>query len=898
VHQQSETTMRRARAFLIRCAGFFGKHRRDRELDAEIESHLALHATENEKRGMNSADARREAVLKLGGVESLKESYRDRRSIPMLETLLQDARYALRLIRKNPLFSAVTILILALGIGSNVAIFSVVNAMLLRPLPYAQGQRLVHFSWAGKNSEVPSVSAPEFIFWRDNNRSFDYVGAYDLFASGANFSVGGAPQFVHLLNVTQDFFPTLGIEPRFGRNFTAEECTPGGPRAAMLTYGLWQNRFGGDTGIVGRAVDIDGNSVTVVGVLPQSFEFATDADVWSPLRLEFNPADGAHNYLMLGRLRSGATLEQAQSEMPEIMGKFKSLYPGTGNSTARGMRLGSYQTWLVGWVRTSLLVLFGAVGLILLISMVNVTSLLLAKSSSRSKELAIRASLGAGRIRLLRQMTIEAIILALAAGVAGLAVASATLRAVIAASPRSLPSIPFSPFIGFTQQIGLNGVVIAFTVGVAVLIGTIVGVIASLRATRVDVYEAMKEGSLAVTGSRGRQRSHYVLVIAETALSVVLLSGALLLIRSLDKLQHVSLGFDANQLWSAEFNLPAVKYPTRKAVWQFEQELIRRVQSQPGVTEVATASATPLNQVMNTWIYPSGGDPSKGLSEQYYSVSSDYLKTMHTALRSGRGFLETDAVGAQPVVIINEEVARNFWKDSNPVGKLLNVAEVGPPRPKLIIGVVADTKQLELGEDPQPAVYIPEAQVPEGQMGLSRSAVSSALLIRSQAPISARTIQQIFSDSDPAVAIAHYRSLNSVISESLTPEKFETGALSTFAGLALVLTAVGIYGVLAYLLSKRTHEVGIRMALGAQPRDVLFLALKQGMAPVLIGVVLGLAGAAAAMRLMASLLFGVTPSDPLTFAAVAAILSVVALAACYFPARRATRIDPVVALRQ
>jgi putative ABC transport system permease protein len=333
-------------------------------------------------------------------------------------------------------------------------------------------------------------------------------------------------------------------------------------------------------------------------------------------------------------------------------------------------------------------------------------------------------------------------------------------------------------------------------------------------------------------------------------------------------------------------------------VWQFEQELIRRVQAQPGVTEVASASATPLNQVMNTWIYPSGGDPSKGLSEQYYSVSPDYLKTMHTALLSGRDFLETDAAGGQPVVIINQEIARNFWKDANPVGQLLNVAEAGAPRPRLIVGVIADTKQLELGEDPQPAIYIPEAQVPEGAIGPSRSAVSSALLIRSQTPMSARTIQQIFSDSDPTVAVAHYRSLDAVISESLTPEKFETGALTAFAGLALVLTAVGIYGVLAYLLTKRTHEIGIRIALGAAPGHVMLLALKQGMTPVLIGVACGLAGAAAAMRLIASLLFGVTPSDPLTFAGVALILSAVALAACYVPVRRAMRIDPVAALRQ
>ena len=895
MNQRTETTMRRARAFLIRCSGFFGKQRRDRDLAAEIESHLALHATENEQRGMNSADALREAVLKLGGVDSLKESYRDRRSIPMLETLLQDARYALRLIRKNRAFSAIAILILALGIGANVAIFSIVNAMLLRPLPYPNAERLVHFDWKFRNFPVPSVSAPEFFFWRDNSRSFASVAAYDIFAGGSNLSVDGAPQFIHALRVTQDFFSTLGVEPRFGRGFNAEETKPGGPGAAILAYGFWQSKFGGDAGVIGRQIAIDGNALTVVGILPPTFDFPTPADLWLPLKIEFSANDSAHNCLMIGRLRNNVSLEQARAEMPAIFESFKTLYPKDVGNGEQGMLMRPYQTWLVGFVRPALLILFGAVAMILLIAMVNVTSLLMAKASTRAKEMALRAALGASRIRLLRQMMIESVILAAFGGIAGLFVASWTLRSIIAASPRTLPSIPFSPFIGFTQQMGLNSIVIIFTAGITLLIGALVGAVASIRATRTDVNDTLKESAASVSGSGTKHRGHQLLVVAEIAFSVVLLAGAMLLIRSLHNLQNVSLGFDPQKLWSVEFNMPATKYPTSKSMWALEQHVVERLAAQPGITSVASASSLPLEQGLNMWTYDPLQGESRGFSGQYRGVSPQYFSTLRLNLLSGREFTAADDASTQPITVINEVVAHFFWKDSDPIGRAIAMGD-GPSR--RIVGVVANAKQIALDEDPEPAVYVPQAQIPDAIAKMSGGAFLSTVLIRAQSAPELRAIQETLAESDPTIAVAHYRSIDDVVAESITPQRFETAALAIFAILALVLSAVGIYGVLAYLLSQRTHEVGIRMALGAQPRDVLFLALKQGMAPVLIGVAIGLAGAAAAMRLLASLLFGVTPSDPVTFAAVAAILSAVALAACYIPARRATRIDPVVALRQ
>ncbi len=887
--------MRRARAFLIRCFGFFGKARRDRDLAAEIESHLALHASENVQRGMNSADARREAVLKLGGIENVKESYRDRRSIPMLETFSQDARYALRLIRKNPLFSTIAILILALGIGANVAIFSIVNAMLLRPLPYPNAERLVHFDWKFRNFPVPSVSAAEFFFWRDNSRSFDSVAAYDLFAGGSNLSVGGAPQFIHASRVTQDFFPTLGIEPKFGRNFNAEETKTGGPGAAILAYGFWQGKFGGDAAAIGREINVDGKSLTIVGILPPTFDFPTPADVWLPLKIEFSANDQSHSYLMIGRLKQNVSIRQARAEMPSIFQSFKMLYPKNVGTGEQGMAMRSYQTWLVGFVRPALLLLFGAVGMILLIAMVNVTSLLMAKASARVKEMALRAALGASRMRLLRQMTIESVILAAFGGIAGLFVASWTLRSIIAASPRTLPSIPFSPFIGFTQQMGLNSVVILFTAGVTLFIGVLVGGVASLRATRADVNDTLKESAAAVAGSGRKHRGQQILVVAEIAFSVVLLAGAMLLIRSLHNLQNVSLGFEPQKLWSAEFNMPAANYPTSKSMWALQKHIVEHLAAQPGIISVASASSLPLSQGLNMWTYDPLQSESKGFSGQYRGVSPGYFSTLRVNLLSGRDFTAADNASTQPITIINEVVAQFFWKDADPIGRTIAMGD-GPAR--RIVGVVANAKQLALDEDPEPAVYVPQAQVPDVIAKMNGGAFLSALLIRAQTAPDLRTIQQTLAEYDPAIAIAHYRSIDDVVAESITPQRFETAALGIFAMLALILSAVGIYGVLAYLLSQRTHEVGIRMALGAQPRDVLFLALKQGMTPVLIGVAFGLAGAFAAMRLMASMLFGVTPSDPFTFVAVAVILSAVALLACYIPARRATRIDPVVALRQ
>jgi putative ABC transport system permease protein len=872
------------------------RDRFDRELQEEMGIHREMAEEKLSQSGSPQEEARYDAMTAFGN-NTL--ALQDSRAVwgSFLETIAQDIRFGVRMLLKNALFSMVAITILALGIGANVAIFSVVNGMLLRPLPYLRAEQLVHFSWLfGRNAEVPSVSAPEFLFWQDNSRSFDSVASYDLFASGANLSTSSTPQFVHLLDVTQQFFPTLGVEPLFGRNFTQEECKAGGPGAAILSYGLWQGKFGGDAGVIGRVIGVDGKAATVVGVLPRTFEFATSADLWLALRLEFNAADDGHNYLMIGRLRSGVTLAQAQAEMPAVFHTFQSLYPKVNNSAEQGMRVGSYQTWLVGWVRTSLLVLFGAVALVLLIAMVNVSSLLLAKASARGKEMAIRAALGAGRLRLLCQLTVESLILAMLGGAAGLLVASATLRAIIATSPRTLPALPFSPFIGFTQQIGLNGMVISFTVAVAVLIGCIVGLIASLRATRVDVNAALKQSAASHSYGGARHRAHYALVTAEIAFSAILLSGALLLIRSLDMLQRVPLGFDPDHLWSVEFNMPLTRYATAKASWQFERQIMGRLESLPGVTEVAGTSALPLEQVMNTWIYRPDQDPHKGVSEQYYAVTPTYFQTLRIALRKGRVFTEADAAGAEPVVVVNEVVARYFWKDSNPVGQLLHVAERAAPV-RRIIGVVANTKQLELGEDPQPAIFVPEAQLPDEFTGLSGSALQGALLVRAQSPPDLLTVQQIFAEADPTIAVAHYRSVEDVISESITPQKFETGALAVLASLALVLSGIGIYAVLAYLLSQRTHEVGIRMALGAAPRQVLLLALRQGMAPVLVGALLGLGGAAAATRLMSTLLFGITPGDPITFAAVVAILAVVALFACYIPARRAARVDPMVALR-
>ena len=884
--------MRALRAFFARIAGALRTKSRDADFARELESHLALHADENLRDGIPPRDARREALLKLGGIASATEQHRDRRGLPMLETLLQDIRFAFRTLRKNPGFTAVAILTLALGIGGNAAIFSVIDAMLLRPLPYPEAARLVHTDWAFEKATSPFVSAPEYVFWRDHCRSFDQLALADLASSGANLTAGSHPEFVHNTHVTASFFSILGADSFLGRNFTADDERPGAPNTVILSYGFWQSSFGGNSNVIGRRLTMDSQDFTVVGVLPATFEFSNPSDVWTPVQLNPAKLDPVHKYTMIARLRAGTSLPQAQAEMPELLSQFRAADPQNVNSGERGPVLSSYHDWLVGQIRNVLWILFGAVGLILLIAAVNVTSLLLAKTSSRIRELAMRSALGATRSRLLQQLVIESVSLAVLGGIAGLAIAAATLRLVLASAPKTIFG-GVIPFVSFRQQMGLSAPVILFTFGVALLAGAIIGLVASLRATRVDVNESLKQGSAAA--SPGRQRGHRVLIVTEFALSVVLLAGAVLLIRTLHDLRSVSLGFQADHLWTAEFSMPLARRTNVVSQNNLESDVIRNISRIPGVTSVAVVSTPLLQPGMFDLAGRPGAPPNASVLIQYHSETPGAFSTAGIQLLSGRTFREDDSAASDPVAVVNQALAKMLWPYSDAVGQNVNCMD-GPPR--RVIGVVANAKQMSLTESkPVPAVYIPAAQQDARLASTMNAIFLTTVLIRAQIAPSLAAVSHAIQSADPTVAVAHFRSVDEVTNDSLGEQRFETGLFSVFAALALLLSAVGTYGVLAYLLSRLTRDIGIRVALGAARSDVMSLAMKQGMIPVIIGIAVGIPGALALTRLMSSLLYGITARDPLTYITVSALLALVALAACYLPARRAMKIDPLVALR-
>ncbi|HET9399803.1 MAG TPA: ABC transporter permease [Candidatus Acidoferrales bacterium] len=884
--------MRILRGLFVRLASLFSGKSRDREFARELESHIALHTDENLRAGLSIREARREALLKLGGIEQARDFTRSQRGVPMIESFLQDLRVSLRTLRKNPGFTAVAILTLALGIGANAAIFSVIDAMLLRALPYPAPERMVHVDWSFEKAVSPAVSAPEYMFLRDHARSFEALAIADLSGSGANLSAGSHPEFVHNTHVTASFFELLGTNAFLGRTFTTDDERPSAPNVAILSHGFWQSSFGGDSQILGRRLIMDSAEFTIIGVLPSTFEFSNPSDVWTPVQLTPGKVEQIHKYSMIARLRSGTTIEQARNEMPGLLAQMRATDPGNTTPADRGPLLTAYHDWLVGQVSTMLWILFGAVGLILLIAAVNVTSLLLAKTSARVKELAMRSALGATRLRLLQQLVSESVTIAILGGIAGLAVASATLRLVLASAPKSLFGGVF-PFLSFQQQMRLTGPVLLFAFGIALLTGVLIGIFASLRATRVDLNDALKTGTPASTASR--HRAHRVLIVTEFALSVVLLAGAVLLIRTLHELQSVSLGFQPDHLWSVEFSMPLTRHASTAEKANFERQIIENVSRIPGVQSAAVTGSPLLQPGMFDMAAKPGAPPSAAALIQYHAESSGAFATVGISLLAGRAFTDADSAASAPVAVVNQALAKLLWPNADAVGQDVNCMDGAPRR---VIGVVANAKQMSLAESsPFPAVYVPAAQQNDKFAATLSSVFLTTVLIRAQIPPQASAVAQAIEAVDPTVAVANFQSVDQVASESLGQQKFQAGLLGVFASLALLLAAVGTYGVLAYVLSRLTHEIGIRIALGASRTDVLTLALRQGMIPVLLGIAIGIPGALALTRLMSTLLYGVTSSDPVTYVSVALILGVVAICACYLPARRAMRVDPLVALR-
>jgi putative ABC transport system permease protein len=801
-------------------------------------------------------------------------------------TLIQDIRFAIRMLIRNPVFTVVVVLTLALGIGANTAIFSVVHAVLLRPLPFENPSRLVWGFGTCPLCEGAAISAMDFADYRAQNHVFTHLGAYGIADNLFNLTGTEKPEQVKGTLATYGFFEALGVRPLFGRSFLPSDEHVKEPQVIVLGNRMWKEHFGGDPAVIGRSVTLDGVSRTIVGVLPVDLPLFSDADLWIPAPYEHPQmaSRGGHFLRVIGLLKPDVSLSQAQAELTTIARGLEKEYPNT--DTGWGVRLSPLQTVLVGDVKPALLVLFGAVALVLLIACANVASLLLARNTVRQKEVAIRMALGAGRARLIRQMLTESILLACAGGATGILLANWSVVLLKGLGPESLPRL---------AEVGLNGTVLAFTAGIAALTGIIFGLAPALQATRRDLTQSFREGGASGV-SRSRHRAHDALVVAEVALSLVVLIASGLLLNSFWRLIHVSPGFDATHVSTSQISLVDEKYRDNDdARTGFFNQLQDRVVGLPGVDSVGFISELPLsgegNDTYFTLQEKPPVDPNDRDDADLRVVAGGYFRAMRIPLLAGRKFVRSDDDRSPLVVLINQPFAARYFPGENPIGRHLLIWE-GKPNipPREIVGVVGGNKHFAMQEALRSEMFIPQAQSRTTRLNL----VVRGTIDRSAIALAVRGAVQAI---DPDEATSSFRAMSDVISISEAGDRFNAILLGAFGGMALVLTAAGIFGVLSYLVTQRTHEIGLRMALGAQPGGVLRVVIGHAMRLTLLGVAIGLACALLATRWMASFLFTVKPADPLTFVTVVLVLAAAALMACYFPARRAMRVDPMVALR-
>jgi putative ABC transport system permease protein len=854
--------------------GLFGRGRRERELTAELESHLALHIDDNLRAGMTPEEARRQALIKLGGAEQTKQMYREQRGIPWLENLWLDACYGARMLHRAPGFTLVAVLTLALGIGATTLIFSVVYAAMLRSLPYPNAGSLVWiYGHEQREPETQRVSATEFHVLQRNLTALASIGAF--LNPGKALRIGSESEWVPAATVTSGIFKTLGVHPVVGREFLPEEYRKGRQQEVLLSYRLWQERFDGKRDVLGRTVVVDLKPYTVVGVMPRGLDFPSrETRLWMPLVLP--TGQNAYPVYVIGRLKAGASFAQVQAELNVIARRLSknSSFP----ITLHGESLRSH---LVGAFRLQMMVLLGAVGLLLLISCVGVANLLVARLSGRERETALRAALGATRARVLRQLLTESLLLSLVGGGGGVLLAFAGTGVLGRLLPENLSR--FAP-------IRLNMPVLLFALGVSVISAVLFGLAPALFALRGDPGAALKggQGGAVGTGSLARNGLRSWLVATEVALSTVLAVGGLLLFRSLLRLENVPTGLRTNHVLMLRAYLPSTKYKTPAEQREFYGRLLSRLAALPGVRSAAFDAILPFTGWgyavfdIKGRRYPRRQEPRADL----FQVSPGYFRTMRIPLLRGRTFRASDNASGRPVAVIDSEMARAYWPNQNPIGQ-----QIGLTKWITIVGVVGHTRFLNLAKNPGPELYVPYDQMHPWAGGF---VVHTAATPESLMP----TVRRLVASLDPDVALLDLMTLRQRIAETIASRRLQTLLLGLFAGLALLLTAVGIAGVVSLAVSRRTREIGLRTALGAEPVEVIRLVLKGMLGVVAGGLIAGLAGALALSRFLESLLFGVARWDPASFVGTAALVLVVAMAASYVPARRAARVDPVVALRE
>jgi predicted permease len=874
------------------------RERLDHDLDEELRSHLEMRAADNRAAGMSPEEARREAQKRFGNTTLLKEDSRNADIVGWLDEGARDFRYALRMLRRSPGFTAVAVLTLALGIGANTAIFSVVNSVLIRPLPYQDPAGLV-MVWEN-NSLHPNphntVSPPNFLDWQSRNTVFS--GMTYIFDERDNLTGNGVPEEIVVQDVSTNFFSVLGVNPILGPGFTPENGQRGHENVVILSYGLWKERFAGDPAIVGKSIVLNGHPQTVVGVAPQNFQwFIKDGSftgakpqMWSPFVFPqsfYQRKDIGRFMTVAARLKPGATPSQAQTQMSAIALQLEQEFPDFDGHW--GVNVVPLRDQLSGDLRLALLVLFGAVAFVLLIACANVSSLLLARAASREREMAIRTAIGASRWRIARQLLMESLLLALIGGGIGVALAVWGTNALLAASPANLLDL---------RSISLDFRVLTFAVAATLLAGLLFGFLPSYISAHSRISETLKEGGRGSSSAGRRAFARNAFVVAQLGLALVLLIGSGLLMRSFVRLIGVDPGFDPGHLLTFKVTLPSSKYGTDPLCLTFFQQLLARLSVIPGVRSASMESFPPLTGLGSATGIHILSQPQQSLMDLPVAnvrvVGSDYLSTMNIPLRAGRFFSANELTEEKHVTIVNQVFVDKYLHGVDPLGQkaviYMKSLEESGNKPSEIIGVVGDVHQMGLDTSPEPTVYWPHPElVMSGMTILVRTANDPLALVS--------TVRSELQKLDPELPMAAVATMDQLLADSLSRSRFTMLLLGIFSAVALVLAAVGIYGLIAYSVTQRTQELGIRIALGAQRHDVLRLVLAQGTRLTLLGVTLGVFAALALSRLLASMLFGVSATDPLTFAGVAALLGFVALLACFIPARRATRVDPIVALR-
>ena len=809
-----------------------------------------------------------------------------------MESVVKDLRFAFRGLLKRPAFSAIAVVTLGLGIGASTAIFSVVNSVMLRALPYPNADRLVAIRELNREGKRIQTTGPNFIDWRAQNTVFEHLAA--IKRTSVNLTLADRAERINYAQTSANFFDVFGVGPQLGRLFVSGDEQAGHEPVVVLSDALWRRIFGGDPGIVGQKINLDSESYTVIGVAPAGFQYPDKVEVWlPPLKLapEFNrqiePTDrrGMGYLNVVGLLKPGVSVAQAASEMETITSRLRQQYPNTNNRRFNAVL--SLHEHLTGESNTMLWLLFGAVMFVLLIACANVANLLLASATSRSREIAIRVALGASRWRVVRQLLTESAILALAGGALGLALSSWGVTVLTKLLPQEFPRL---------NEIGMDWRVFGFTLGASLLTGFIFGFAPALHISKTDVQEAMKESGRGTAGSTRHTRLRHALIVTEVALSVVLLAGAGLLFRSFLRLQSVNAGFTADQVLTAQLSPAGPQFQEDDQYVAFYNQVVERARNIPGVISAGTINTLPLAGGP-TVSYRIDGRPilpvDKWIPTNMRSVSPDYFSTMSIPVLQGSNFTAADRAGAPRRLLINQALAQRDFPNEDPIGKRItlgNTDENNQPIWFEIIGVTANVRSEELREAAPPELYFSVAQIPWPKMAIVLRATVEPESI-------APALRQIVAEVDRTVPVAEVQTMDHIVSASVTQPRFNLFLLGLFGGIALLLSAAGIYGVTSYTVTQRTHEMGIRLALGAQVGDVLKLVLGQGLAVIAIGLVVGLAASFALLRLMRSLLFGVGENDPLTFAAITVVLFLVALLACYVPARRATKVDPLIALR-